>query len=322
MKTSMIVLIIVACSCIVAGLVLLCVSFFMSNGDLSIFTAASYVDNEYIFEEDFDTIEITDDMAKIELLPAEDGKCRIVLFERERMTHTASIADGKLSIKVKDERKVFDYIGIFNVKTPSVKVYLPKSEYSSLSVSTHTGRITLPDSLSFGSATLSVTTGFTSVRSNISGALSISATTGDVHIESVSLSSLNVSTSTGDLRLKSVDATQNLNISTTTGDIDMSNVNCKNLSVKVSTGEISMRSVIASEQIKVDSTTGDVELERCDAATLKMTTTTGDVEGTLLSDKIFYANSDTGKVRVPSSDSGGKCEVKCDTGDIILKIVE
>ena len=67
---------------------------------------------------------------------------------------------------------------------------------------------------------------------------------------------------------------------------------------------------------------GDVMLEKCDAAVLEIETDTGDVKGSLLSDKVFLVETDTGRVSVPHSTSGGRCEVSTDTGDIQLTLAK
>ena len=81
-----------------------------------------------------------------------------------------------------------------------------------------------------------------------------------------------------------------------------------------------MTNVIANERFSIERSTGDVRFEACDAAELTVTTDTGDVRGTLRSDKIFFAKTDTGHVEVPQSMTGGKCEITTDTGDIRIEI--
>ena len=49
-------------------------------------------------------------------------------------------------------------------------------------------------------------------------------------------------------------------------------------------------------------------------------TSTGDVNGTLLSEKIFITDTSTGRVSVPKTTSGGKCEITTSTGDINIGI--
>ncbi len=46
----------------------------------------------------------------------------------------------------------------------------------------------------------------------------------------------------------------------------------------------------------------------------------GDVKGTLLSEKAFFAESDTGDIDVPKTNVGGRCEITTDTGDIQIQI--
>ena len=70
----------------------------------------------------------------------------------------------------------------------------------------------------------------------------------------------------------------------------------------------------------VDRSTGDVRFDHCDAASIFVETDTGDVSGTLLTAKRFVTETSTGNVRVPQSDSGGKCEIHTTTGDITIAI--
>ena len=46
----------------------------------------------------------------------------------------------------------------------------------------------------------------------------------------------------------------------------------------------------------------------------------GNVTGTLLTDKIFLAQSDTGRVDLPKTVGGGKCEITTDTGNIEISV--
>ena len=81
-----------------------------------------------------------------------------------------------------------------------------------------------------------------------------------------------------------------------------------------------MKNVIATERFSIERDTGDVILEGCDAAEIFIETDTGDVRGTLLSEKVFITETDTGRVSVPSSITGGRCEITTDTGNIKINI--
>ena len=70
----------------------------------------------------------------------------------------------------------------------------------------------------------------------------------------------------------------------------------------------------------MERSTGDVRFDRCDAASLEIKTGTGDVTGSLCSEKVFIARSDTGHISVPETVNGGKCSITTDTGDIIITL--
>ena len=81
-----------------------------------------------------------------------------------------------------------------------------------------------------------------------------------------------------------------------------------------------MKKVIVTEKLALKRSTGDVKLESCDAGEIVIKTDTGDVKGSLQSKKIFFAHSDTGRVSVPKTTTGGKCDITTDTGDIKITI--
>ena len=101
-----------------------------------------------------------------------------------------------------------------------------------------------------------------------------------------------------------------------TGKTALDNVTCKNLTSGGSTGDILLQKVIAADKISIQRSTGDVKLEGSDAAEIYVKTDTGDVTGSLLTDKVFVTDTDTGRVDVPKTTPGGRCEITTDTGDI------
>ena len=100
----------------------------------------------------------------------------------------------------------------------------------------------------------------------------------------------------------------------------MTDVTCQNLSTGGGTGDVKLTNVIASGAFVIKRTTGDVTFEGCDAAEILVTTSTGDVKGTLLSDKVFFVETDTGRRKYPHMTTGGKCQIITSTGDIEIGI--
>ena len=81
-----------------------------------------------------------------------------------------------------------------------------------------------------------------------------------------------------------------------------------------------LNDVIASEKISVKISTGNISFENCDANEIFACTNTGNVKGNLLSEKVFVAQTDTGKIDVPNTTNGGKCEITTDTGNIKITV--
>ena len=96
---------------------------------------------------------------------------------------------------------------------------------------------------------------------------------------------------------------------------------CKSLISNGDTGDITLKNVTATEKFLIERDTGDVNFENSDAYEIHVETDTGDVKGTILTEKVFITKTDTGKINVPQTHSGGRCEIETDTGDIIISIV-
>ena len=60
------------------------------------------------------------------------------------------------------------------------------------------------------------------------------------------------------------------------------------------TGNIKLTNVITEENITAETTTGHITFENSDAQTLNAKATTGNITGTLLTNKIFDAESEAG----------------------------
>ena len=111
-----------------------------------------------------------------------------------------------------------------------------------------------------------------------------------------------------------------ITVRVSTGDAQLTDVKCGSLIFTGNTGDILLDNVIADERFYIKSSTGDVIFEGCDAAEIFVDSDTGAVKGRLLSDKIFIVESDTGRIDIPKSGSGGRCEITTDTGNIKIRV--
>ncbi len=248
--------------------------------DFSKLSTSKFEVNIYEINQEYKDISIITNTANVSLVASEDTKTLVVCHEQKNMKHAVSVVDGALTIEIQDTRKWYEYIGV-NFKTAEITVYLPKGECGSVSVKTSTGKI---------------------------------------NVENISAETFDFSVSTGGITLSDVRCSGDVNIGVTTGKVDLSNVKCKNFTSKGSTGNISLAGVLVAEKLSVTRSTGNVKFDGSDATEIFVRTDTGDVTGSLLTDKVFIVHTDTGRIDVPDTASGGKCEVATDTGNIKLAI--
>ena len=278
----------------------------------------TYEAKSYAVNEPFTGICLDTHEMNIELIPSADGTCSVAAAETEKTYVNVSVQDGVLTVTTVDERTWIDRL--FMSADQPLQIFLPGKEYKALTVESHTGDVKVPDSFSFESIRINASTGDVTCGASASGPVEITATTGDVTVENCRADTLLLSVSTGRVNAASVTCAGDLSVTVSTGRSTLKDVACKSLLSKGGTGDVTMENVIAEETISIERSTGDVRFERCDAQELLIETDTGDVTGTLLSAKIFFTKSDTGRIEVPETTTGGKCRITTDTGDIRISI--
>ena len=317
-KTTKIWLVIAA-SLVVAGLILFVAVMAECKWDFDKMGTGKYETSVYEISEKFTGLSMNTDTADIVFAISNDGKCRVECYEEETAKHSVTVQGNTLIINVMDNKAWYDYIG-FHFRSPKITVYLPEEGYDSLSIKESTGDIEVPGEIKFQSVAISLSTGSVNFSAAVLDQMKIKTSTGNICVENTSAGALDLSVSTGKITVSNVICSGNANIHVSTGKTKLNDLKCKNLTSSGSTGDITLKNVIATEKVSIQRTTGDVRFECSDAAEIFVDTDTGDVTGTILSEKIFIVETDTGRINVPKSTTGGRCEIITDTGDIELEI--
>lgn len=286
---------------VVLGLLLFSAVMTAYKWDFTKLDTVKYETNTYEISEEFHSISVNTDTADLVFAVSPDGTCGVVCYEAQKSRHLVQVRDDTLTITVADEREWYDHIGI-SIGSPRITVYLPEKEYASARVNGSTGDVEIPKDFKFES-------------------MDISVSTGDICVKGVTAGMLDLSVSTGKVTVVGVSCEGDVTIDVSTGKAEVTDVRCKNLISAGNTGDIVLENVIASEKISVVRTTGDVLLDGCDGAELFLKSSTGAIEGTLLTGKVFLAESSTGSIDVPDTITGGKCEISTGTGDINIRII-
>ncbi len=297
-KTTKIWLII-AVSLVLVGSIIFTGIMSVLKWDFRKLSTVKYQTNLYEITENFDDISIKTDTADIVFAVSADGKCKVGCYEDKKEKHSVTVQENTLVINIVNQKSWYDYIGI-NFGSPKITVYLPKTEYTLLVIKTSTGDIEIPKDFKFQNVDISLSTGDVDFYASASELIKIKASTGDISLENMSAGLLEITVSTG--------------------DVDLKNIECNSVLSSGSTGDIHLKNVIAKEEFSIKRSTGDVKFNGCDAGEISVETDTGDVSGSLLSEKVFITKTSTGKIDVPNTVTGGKCEIKTDTGDIKITL--
>lgn len=231
----------------------------------------SFGEERTFFSRDYDasmvhSVSLTFDVDSITVAPSEDGNVHLSWYSRNPQKDELSVADGILSLNVRNYDAVFS---------------LPADFDGELRVSTSTGSISVSD-LKPNRLAPEATTG--SIRlSNLNVAESITAetSTGSVYMTNVSAAEIARRGSTGSTKLTDVSANA-LNARVTTGSIALDTVDAQSLTLRATTGSISgtFAGRMADYTIRSSVSTGSNSLpEALDggARTLNADTTTGSI---------------------------------------------
>ncbi len=290
-----------AASLVVLGSLIFTAVMTAFNWDFEKLSTTKYQTKTYTVTESFKQIQINTNTADIIFTPSNDQNCKIICQEEVNAAHCVLTKENMLSIKLEDNRKWYEYVGI-TTQTPKITVQLPNNEYDSLMINTDTGDVKLPQNLKWKD-------------------IYISTTTGDITANNTVAENIKLSVSTGHITTQNITC-QNLTANVDTGDTILSNIACDFFLSSGDTGDLKLQNLIAKQKITIERDTGDINFDNCDSGELIITTDTGDVTGNLLSEKIFQTKTDTGKIKVPNTVNGGICKITTDTGDIKIDIVK
>lgn len=325
------------------------IAFAMLDFDISKINTQKYETNTYEPGKDFDSIDIDVSTAKVTLAVSDDESCKIECKEREHEKHSVSVKDDTLFVKKVNTGKWYHHIADFNFGSDAVTVYLPKASYDSLQITTSIGDVTIPGDYLFcdikvtcdtgdivcsapASDRMAIQTDIGNIRLHAiktDGAIQVKTNTGNISFIDVQCGSLAAENDLGNITLEGVVAEAAASDQTNAGDIQVevnsgnvsfTEVQCRSLTATNDIGDVTLKGVLAEAEFSVQTNTGDIKLDGCDGGNIVFRTDVGNIRGTLLTDKVIFAESETGSVDVPKSTIGEKCEITTQTGDIKISI--
>ena len=125
----------------------------------------------------------------------------------------------------------------------TLTLYLPKTDYTALSIHESTGNVEIPKELTWTSADISVSTGDVRFFSAVREAVKIKTSTGSIRAEDISAGALTLSVATGGITVSGVTCEGEATVGVSTGRTELTEVVCGSLVSTGTTGDITLEHV-------------------------------------------------------------------------------
>ncbi len=314
MKKSKKVSIIIAITFIFVGITLYATAFAIGGFNINKMNSVNITDKSYVIGKNFHKINIESAESDICFATAADNKCRVECRDGDKIYHTVTVENDTLTIRRIDIRKWYEHFSIY-WEEMKITVYLPKTEYENLYIRTISGDVNISDKFSFINGEINDTSGDISFDANVNEELKVRTVSGGLSINNTKANKIEANSTSGDVTLANIECSENLQVGSISGNLSLKDVDCDNITVGNTSGDNEFINV-TSRRFQCESVSGNINLYSCDADNLKLKTTSGNVSGSLLTDKLFKTESISGKINVPSSATGGICEIATVSGDI------
>ena len=218
---------------------------------------AKPVTSTYTFQEPFDKIEANCVECDVEFLTSNDGTCQVICQESNKGKHEVKIENGTLKIL----RESNDHLSI-NLQDLVLKVtvYLPRTYYKSLNVTTSSGDIHLPVEIMVDHVVAQSSSGDIDVRGDFGQSLDVKTSSGNVNVKNAYIrGSLIINTSSGDVNFDRSDAAE-MSVQTSSGDVKGNLLSGKHFFTRSSSGDIRVPASFGEAPCDIRTSSGDISL--------------------------------------------------------------
>ncbi len=267
----------------------------------SLKNSSNHIITTHELTEDFNKIQINTSVSNITFELSDNDSATVVCREKADRKHNVTVADGTLSIEKTDTKKWY-HIFNFDFTVPSVTVYLPRAEYTSLQIKSSTGNITIPE-------------GF-----NFTDGIGIKGSTGSISCSASANGTVKIDNSTGNVSIRNASASK-YELDTSTGMTTLDNVTCESIVAVGTTGDFFLLDSEISESVKISRDTGDIEIRNVSARHCNLTLTTGTTDISNLKCESLSSVGDTGKIIVSDIETSGNISIARSTGNSTLNSI-
>ena len=179
------------------GIALILASLILAKFNLSAFSSLQFSEITHTVSEPFESIRVEEIDCNVLLLPSENGECRVVTNETAHLYNSISVENGVLTVRRYDERAWHERILIFGATDPTLKIYLPQTQYNDVNLRTTAGDLSVDAPFTFRTATLRSVSGNVQLTASVAETATVSSTSGNVLLQDLSANALSASTASG-----------------------------------------------------------------------------------------------------------------------------
>ena len=250
---------------------------------------------EYVCRGEVKDIYFDESAQDIEIIPSEDGKCRLEYVQSEYDKYDISFENGVLKVKW-DEK--FGILRITDFSERVMRLYLPEGEYGKLKVDAASSNVTVEKGFDFAEIDIDLASGGVNCRADAVNMI-LETASGEIWIDGVL-----------------ADAAE---IHTSSGDVYASDAAVGNIGIDTASGEVTLKDVTVLNNAEIETTSGDVEFSGLDAGYIFIDTASGDVEGSVVKAMQYEIDTASGDIRVPVSMRDAEiCRVETASGDVTI----
>ena len=197
-----------------------------------------YITSTYGITDSYKEILLNAKDADVKIVPSDDGKTELVIFEKRRRPYEVSVLDGELTVKPK-KAKWYNFLRI-GIDRSQISICVPREGLCGITVKSNVGDVEI-SSVCLG------------------GKVDIQVNTAKAMLENVSCSVLNSKGNTGSVLLQGCIAKENVFIKRNTGKVVLNDCVSPEIAVKTNTGMVLGR-LAQGVVFDVRTNTGRVEI--------------------------------------------------------------
>ena len=256
MRRSKKIAILTACALIIVGFVLALSALIVMKFDLSRLNTLDYHTATYPIQESFSAIQVDVTDCDVQLLPSQDGTCRVECPESRTSHYAVEVKQGVLTVSQNDTGAWYNHVGIY-LGPVELTIYLPQDQYERLSVDSLSGTVSVPDNFSFDNLQVYTTSGSVYLAAQVTEEVCVDTVSGELELTGTQPQALRLQSTSGNVTLTDCDA-KAIHIETISGNVSAALTSSKTFSVQTVSGDVRTPQGTTGDLCEISTVSGNI----------------------------------------------------------------